>query len=109
MAAGGLFPALVLGVWWKRANAVGAAAAIVSGGTVTAALVLQHHYPGFLPFGDLHLTEVTAGMVGLPIGLVVAVVASLAFEAPDDAGRSAVVDAIRRPGGTPFVQESESL
>jgi cation/acetate symporter len=109
MAAGGLFPALVLGVWWKRANGVGAAAAIVSGGAVTAAIVLQHHYPGFLPFGDLHLNEITAGAVGLPIGLIAAVAASLAFEPSDYAGRSAIVDAIRRPGGTPFVQESESL
>jgi cation/acetate symporter len=108
MAAGGLFPALILAVWWKRATAPGALAAIVAGGAVTAALVLHARYPGFLPFGDLRLTEITAGIVGLPVGLVAAVALSLAF-APPSEERLVVVDAIRRPGGTPIVQESESL
>ena len=108
MAAGGLFPALILGVWWKRATAMGALGAIVAGGSVTAALVLHRHYPGFLPFGDLRLSEVTAGIAGLPVGFAAAVALSLASE-PPNAERMGIVDAIRRPGGTPFVQESESL
>ena len=31
LAAGGLFPALVLGVWWKRANSAGAVAGMIAG------------------------------------------------------------------------------
>ena len=31
LAAAGLFPALVLGVWWKRANAPGAVAGMIAG------------------------------------------------------------------------------
>jgi cation/acetate symporter len=31
LAAAGLFPALVLGVWWKRANAAGAVAGMIAG------------------------------------------------------------------------------
>jgi cation/acetate symporter len=108
MAAGGLFPALILAVWWKPATAPGALGAIIGGGAVTAALVLHSRYPGFLPVGDLHLTEITAGIVGLPVGIVAAVALSLGFS-PSGENRMAVVDAIRRPGGTPIVQESESL
>lgn len=108
MAAGALFPALILGVWWKQATASGALAAIIAGGVVTAALVLHAHFPGFLPFGNLGLNELTAGIVGLPVGFVAAIAISLAFETTD-IDRDVVVDAIRRPGGTPFVQESESL
>jgi hypothetical protein len=36
------------------------------------------------------------------------IAASLATPAPSEE-QQALVDAIRRPGGTPFVQESESL
>lgn len=108
MAAGGLFPALILAVWWKPATAQGAVGAIIGGGVVTAALVLHARYPGFLPMGDLKLTEITGGIVGLPIGIVAAVTLSLGFT-PSTEDRLAMVDAIRRPGGTPIVQESESL
>jgi len=34
LAAAGLFPALIAGLWWRRANAAGAAAAILAGLTV---------------------------------------------------------------------------
>ncbi len=108
LSAGGLFPALILAVWWKRANAPGAVAGIIAGSVVTAALIADHRFPGFLPFGRLGFSEFTAAIVGIPIGFVVTVAASLATEPPSEA-LQATVDAIRRPGGTPFVQESESL
>jgi len=108
MAAGGLFPALILGVWWRRATAAGAVAAVIGGGAVTAALVLHRHFPGFLPFGNLRLSEITAGIVGMPVGFVAAVAGSLISE-PPTADRLVVVASIRRPGGAPFVQESHSV
>ncbi len=43
LAAGGLFPALVLGVWWKRANAAGAVAGMIAGFGITP--VLSRHDP----------------------------------------------------------------
>jgi len=103
-----LFPALILAVWWKRANATGAVAGIIAGGVTTAAIVADHHFPGFLPFGRLGLDDLTAGIVGMPVGFIVAVAASLAADAPPEE-RQMIIDAIRRPGGTPFVQETESL
>jgi len=107
LSASGLFPALILAVWWKRANAPGAVAGIIAGSVVTAALIADHRYPGFLPFGRLGFDELTAGIVGMPIGFLAAVATSLVTEPPSEE-RQVIVDAIRRPGGTPFVQESES-
>jgi cation/acetate symporter len=110
LSAGGLFPALILAVWWKRANAIGAVAGIIAGFVVTGALVLGYlHIGPALPVpGDtLGLTDLTAAMIGVPVGFIVAVAVSLVTAEPSEAG-DIIVDAIRRPGGTPFVQESES-
>lgn len=108
LSAGGLFPALILAVWWKRANAPGAVAGIIAGSVVTAALIADYRFPGFLPFGRLGFSEFTAAIIGIPVGFIAAVAATLGTEPPSET-LQATVDAIRRPGGTPFVQESESL
>jgi cation/acetate symporter len=49
LAAAGLFPALVLGVWWKRANTAGAIAGITIGFLVTLYYLVGTRYyaPGF--------------------------------------------------------------
>ncbi|MDQ4136756.1 MAG: cation acetate symporter, partial [Pseudomonadota bacterium] len=48
LAAGGLFPALVLGIWWKRTNSAGAVAGIIAGFGVTLLyLVVTRYFPGF--------------------------------------------------------------
>ena len=48
LAAAGLFPALVLGIWWKRANSAGAVAGIIAGFGVTLLyLVVTRYYPQF--------------------------------------------------------------
>jgi cation/acetate symporter len=50
LAAAGLFPALVLGVWWKRTNKAGAIAGIIAGFGVTAYYLYGTRYgaPGFV-------------------------------------------------------------
>ena len=48
LAAGGLFPALVLGVWWKRTTKQGAMAGILAGFGVTLLyLLVTRYFPGF--------------------------------------------------------------
>jgi cation/acetate symporter len=48
LAAAGLFPALVLGVWWKRANAAGAVIGIIAGfGLCLLYLLVTRYFPGF--------------------------------------------------------------
>ncbi|HRJ69309.1 MAG TPA: cation acetate symporter [Beijerinckiaceae bacterium] len=62
LAAGGLFPALVLGVWWKRANKAGAIAGILAGfGLTLFYLVITRYFPGYgvAYFGMTSLTDPT--------------------------------------------------
>jgi cation/acetate symporter len=48
LAAAGLFPALVLGIWWKRTTSAGAVAGILVGFFVTLLyLVVSRYYPSF--------------------------------------------------------------
>jgi cation/acetate symporter len=48
LAAAGIFPALVLGVWWKRANKAGAIAGMIVGfGLCLFYLVVTRYFPGF--------------------------------------------------------------
>ncbi|HRK18289.1 MAG TPA: cation acetate symporter [Hyphomicrobiaceae bacterium] len=48
IAAAGIFPALVLGVWWKRANKQGAIAGMIVGfGLCMFYLVVTRYFPGF--------------------------------------------------------------
>lgn len=112
LSAGALFPAIMLAIWWKRANAAGAVAALCAGTLATILIAVDHRYPGILQLGafdpgPLGLNELTAGILAAPLGLAAGVLASLAT-APPSADDEALVDAIRRPGGTPFVQEIES-
>jgi cation/acetate symporter len=48
LAAGGLFPALVLGIWWKRTTSAGAVAGMAAGFGITLLyLVVSRYYPSF--------------------------------------------------------------
>jgi cation/acetate symporter len=67
LAAGGLFPALVLGVWWKRATGPGAVAGILAGFGVTLFyLVITRYYPhiGVNFFG---MTSLLNPVTGAPL------------------------------------------
>jgi cation/acetate symporter len=60
LAAAGLFPALVFGVWSKRVNAAGAVAGMIAGfGITTFYLVVTRYYPalGASSFGMTSLTN----------------------------------------------------
>ena len=99
LSAGGLFPALFLAVWWRRANGPGAIAGMIAGFAVTTAIIVGARYPGLLPADaqDSGLSALTAAIVGLPVGFVVAIAVSLATRGPSPA-QEAVVDAMRGPG-----------
>jgi cation/acetate symporter len=108
LSAGGLFPAVILAVWWKRANAPGAIAGVVIGTLVTAVIIVGYVFPDATPAVSFGFTDLTAAIAGMIAGFIATVGVSLATPAPT-VERQAIVDAIRRPGGEPFVQESESL
>ena len=98
MAASALFPALVLGVFWKRANQQGAIAGMIIGFAVCVYYMIRT-YPAF---GGSALNQwfgiapISAGVFGVPAGFLTIVVVSLLT--PPPAQRTGVlVDNIRTP------------
>ena len=102
-AAAAFFPALVLGVFWRRANKWGAVCGMVAG------LALTCYYMGVTqPWlrGVLHVTApvelwwgiqpISAGVFGVPLGFAVIVVVSLLTPAPS-AGVQDLITRIRYP------------
>jgi len=87
LAASAFFPPLVLGVFWKRANKWGAIVGMVAGLGICIYYMLRT-YPFFTNMGvpkmDLWfgLNPISAGMFGLPVGLVTIFVVSLITPAP---------------------------
>jgi cation/acetate symporter len=98
LAASTLFPALVLGVFWKRANHQGAIAGMLTGFTVCVYYML-HTSPvlGGSSVGQwFHIAPISAGIFGVPAGLLAMAGASLLTAAPD-ARTGALLDYIRAP------------
>jgi cation/acetate symporter len=98
LAGSTLFPALVLGVFWKRANHRGAIAGMVAGFTVCLYYML-HTNPilGGSAAGQwFHIAPISAGVFGVPAGMAVLVVVSLLTAAPDRS-TAGLVDYIRAP------------
>ncbi len=101
IAASAFFPALVLGIWWRRANATGALAGMIAGLTIAAYYAVVTTLRGAPPAGFPSLgggvPAMAAAIYGLPIGFLVTIGVSMAT-APPDSARDNLVDAIRRPG-----------
>ncbi|MBS0442120.1 MAG: VC_2705 family sodium/solute symporter [Proteobacteria bacterium] len=102
IAAATLFPTLVLGVLWKRANRWGACAGMLAGLGVTLYYLATRDPLLGAWFGDATpeplwwgIQANCAGVFGVPVAFAVAIATSLATPAPLAA--SAWVDAIRRP------------
>jgi cation/acetate symporter len=67
LAAAGIFPALVLGVWWKRANKAGCIAGMIVGfGLCMLYLVVTRYFPGF-GVTYLGMTSLLNPVTGAPI------------------------------------------
>jgi cation/acetate symporter len=92
LAASSFFPALVLGIFWKRATKWGAIAGM-SAGVGFCAYYMIATYP-FLrdlfgvtrPISDfmiMGINPISAGVFGLPIGMAVIVIVSLLTPAPE--------------------------
>jgi cation/acetate symporter len=96
MAASTLFPVLVLGIFWKRANQPGAIAGIVSGFVVCVYYLLVTHpaFGGSAANQWFHIASISAGVFGVPAGILAIVIVSL-LTAPPDARTVAWIDEIR--------------
>jgi cation/acetate symporter len=105
LAAAAFFPALVCGIFWKRANAWGAAAGMLSGLAVTLYYMAttQPWLRGLFGVKQAladslwwDIDPIAAGLWGVPVGFAVIVVVSLLTPAPDERTRE-LVDVVRYP------------
>jgi cation/acetate symporter len=99
LAAAGLFPALVMGVWWRRTTAAGAIWGMISGFAVTVAyLVYTHPGIGFGAEPIFGISNISCGIFGLPVGFLVTWLVSLATPAPSQEMQD-FIQALRIPRG----------
>ncbi len=89
LAASAFFPALTLGIFWKRANSTGAVLGMLSGLGVTIFYMDTTHSwlrQAFSVRGEAQLwwgiQSISAGVFGVPVGFAVLVIASLLTPAP---------------------------
>jgi cation/acetate symporter len=98
LAASTLFPVLVAGVFWRRANQPGAIAGMLTGFAVCTFYML-HTNPalGGSAAGQwLNIAPISAGVFGVPAGCAALVLASLLTDAPDERIQ-AFIDQLRTP------------
>jgi len=102
LAAGGLFPALVMGVWWKRTTKEGAVCGMIAGFGVTLFyLVATHYFEMPLWFG---LKNISAAAFGLPAGFLVTWIVSMMTPAPSREMQE-FIDQVRTPRGPQLMEE----
>ncbi|MBB5354376.1 cation/acetate symporter [Anoxybacillus mongoliensis] len=89
IAASTFFPALVLGVWWKRSNAAGAIAGMLVGLVVSLGYILAAKYGGFSVAG---IVDTGAGIFGAVAAMLANVVVSLMTKEPSQSVQEEVYD-----------------
>ncbi len=104
IAASSFFPALVLGIFWKRANRLGAIAGMSAGLLVTLYYLLRVEFDsvpilglygfGMEPWWGIQSTA--SGVWGVPVGFVVIILVSL-LTRPPPPETAAFVESVRYP------------
>ncbi len=97
LAASGFFPALVCGVFWKRANRLGA----IIGMTAGLGVCMYYMYMTYPFFGVKaplwwDINPISAGLFGIPVGFLGVIIGSLISSAPSREVQE-LVDHVRYP------------
>ncbi len=98
IAASAFFPALVLGIFWKRANKWGAICGMIAGLGITLFYIVRTHpfFGGGLDDAWFGIHPISCGVFGVPAGFLVIVLVSL-LTPPPSAAVLALVDNVRLP------------
>ncbi|RIW36113.1 cation acetate symporter [Bacillus salacetis] len=88
LASGTFFPALVLGVWWKRSNAAGVISGLLVGLGVTLTYIFLAR-EGISLFG---IIDTGAGVFGAVAGFLTNIIVSLSTKAPSQKIQEEVID-----------------
>lgn len=94
IAAATFFPILVLGIFWKRANGKGAISGMLAGLAVTLVYMVATLIDPSLQI--LGITDVAAGIFGVPVNFLVTIIVSK-MTAPPSESTQAMVDSLRQP------------
>ena len=98
LAASAFFPALVMGVFWKRANKWGAITGMVTG----LGLCMYYMYTTYPFFGGVaanqwfDMAPISAGVFGVPVGIITIIVVSMLTPAPSQEVQE-LVEHVRYP------------
>jgi cation/acetate symporter len=104
LAGASFFPALVMGIWWRRANKTGACVGMIAGLAVTAYYMIGSRFYGLSWFGT---QTIASAVFGLPVGFITIWLVSLMTEAPPQQVQD-LVGSVRYPksgqaiGGDPL-------
>jgi cation/acetate symporter len=93
LGAAAFFPALVLGIWWKRANKAGAVTGMLVGFLLTVFYMIGSRFYGLLWFNT---ATVASAIFGLPAGFLTIFVVSLLTQAPSKEVQE-LVESVRYP------------
>jgi cation/acetate symporter len=93
LAAASFFPALVMGIWWKRANRAGAVWGMVIGLGITTYYMIGSRFFGVSWFGTL---TIASAIFGLPAGFLTIWIVSLLTPPPPQAVQD-LVASVRYP------------
>ena len=105
LAAAGFFPALVLGIFWKRATGIAASLGMAAGLGITVyyMVMTQPWMRGVFgvtsPIADniwFGILPISAGIFGVPLGFLVIILVSLVTPAPDKKTQE-LVEHVRYP------------
>ena len=109
LAASAFFPALALGIFWKRANKTGAILGMV-GGLATCMFYMYITYPLFGVNAPLwwDINPISAGIFGMLVGFVGVIAGSLLTAAPDKEIQN-LVDHVRYPNLDREIKSEDSL
>ena len=93
LGAASFFPALVMGIWWKRANKQGAIAGMLVGLGVTLFYMVGSRFFGLSWFNT---NTVASGVFGIPLGFLTIYVVSLLTPPPSQETQDLVLS-VRYP------------
>ncbi len=98
LAASAFFPALVLGVFWRRANKWGAIAGMVAGLGLCMYYMVQTYpfFGGVAANQWFNMAPISAGVFGVPVGILTIIVVSLLTPEPSKQVQE-LVDHVRYP------------
>lgn len=115
-AASSLFPALVLGIWWRRTTGLGAILGMIVGLVVSMGYSILNFFstaPNNLlgyaqPFSILSLRHTESGLLGMPVAFLVIIIVSLLTPAPEKSLQDFVYS-VRFPKGAQRGKEVEAI